>query len=368
MKILDKYLLREFTYAFLGVLFICAVVLLIYMVIESYDDILQNEPSLYHIIVFFVNSLPFKMIQILPLAVVVAVLFTITHMTKNNEVIALVSSGVSPLRIGLPLFLATVVISIGTFWFNEYVVPGCEERARYVGKAFIEGKGEKIITQSKDIFVKGKGRRFYIMKGFDSQTNTMTNPVILDLYDNSFELKQRIDASRAELLEKSPRERYWKFYDAILWHYSPQGEVVSMERPTAPIEIPMEEDLAKFLSNRKQPEEMNYSELRQYIRILRNRGENVSRFMTDLNLKIAFPLASIIISVIAFSFAVRTRARNIVIAFAWGIVFAILFYGVAAFSQALGHQMILPGVLAAWAPDVLFAAFGLYLLYDSSHA
>jgi LPS export ABC transporter permease LptG len=368
MKILDKYVLYEFVYAFLGVLFICAVVLLLYMVIESYEDILANEPSLYHIIVFFANSLPFKMVQIIPLAVVVAVLFTVTHMGKNNETIALVSSGVSPLRIGLPLFCAAIVISIMTFWFNEYVVPGCEARARYVGSAFIEGKGEKIITQNKDIFVKGKGRRFYIMKDFDSQKNTMTQPVILDLYDDAFKLKQRIDASRAELIERTPKERYWRFYDALVWQYSPQGDLLSLEKATAPVEISMEEDLEKFLSNRKQPEEMNYSELREFIHILRNRGENVSQFVTDLNLKIAFPLGTIIITLIGFSFAIRTRARNLIIAFAYGIIFSILYYGAVAFAQAMGHQLILPGIIAAWAPNALFLAVGLHLLYASSHA
>ncbi|HPB32886.1 MAG TPA: hypothetical protein PLB62_15670, partial [Candidatus Sumerlaeota bacterium] len=65
MKILDKYLLREYLYTFAGALFICVIVLLVYMSVENYEDILKNEPGLKYTALFFINSLPFQIIQII---------------------------------------------------------------------------------------------------------------------------------------------------------------------------------------------------------------------------------------------------------------------------------------------------------------
>ena len=205
-----------------------------------------------------------------------------------------------------------------------------------------------------------------MMKDFDSRENVMTQPVILDFHKGEFSLKRRINATRADLVERGGGERYWKFYEAIIWEYTGEGDLASMKQPGEPIEVAMEEDLEKFLSHRKKPEEMSYGELSEFIRILDKRGERVSDLVTELNLKLSFPLSSIIITLMAFPFAIRTRARNVVMAFAYGVVFAIIYYAAVAFGQALGHQFILPGFIAAWGPSVLFLVLGIYFLYNSS--
>lgn len=77
MRILDRYILREYLYNLIGVLFICVVVLLVYMIIESYEDILKNNPGIKYITLFFLNSLPFNLMQAIPMAVAIAILYTI---------------------------------------------------------------------------------------------------------------------------------------------------------------------------------------------------------------------------------------------------------------------------------------------------
>ncbi len=228
MKIIDTYLIKEFLYTFIGVLFICAIILLVYMIIESYDEILENKPGFYYTFSYFANSLPFKLIEVVPLAVVISVLFTVGTLAKNKEILALSFSGMSTVRIAMPLFCAGAMISILTIYFNEAVVPGCEERAGYIEQAFIRGKGEKIITKTKDIFVKGSGQRFYMMRDFDSRHNIMSQPTILDLNTTGSALVQRIDADRAELVSGEGSERSWRFFGAIKWVYGEDGRLKTM--------------------------------------------------------------------------------------------------------------------------------------------
>ncbi len=366
MKIIDTYLIKEFLYTFIGVLFICAIILLVYMIIESYDEILENKPGFYYTFSYFANSLPFKLIEVVPLAVVISVLFTVGTLAKNKEILALSFSGMSTVRIAMPLFCAGAVISILTIYFNEAVVPGCEERAGYIEQAFIRGKGEKIITKTKDIFVKGSGQRFYMMRDFDSRHNIMSQPTILDLNTTGSALVQRIDADRAELVSGEGSERSWRFFGAIKWVYGEDGRLKTMQRFQKPIEIPMEEGLEKFLSNPKRPEEMNFLELRDYIRILERRGESVSYYKTDLYLKLAFPFASLIIMVIGFACAVKAQTSNIVMGFGLGILFTIGYYALTAFCQAMGHNLVLAPLIAGLAPNMVFLLIGGYLLYKSA--
>ena len=362
MRILDRYILREYLYNLAGVLFVCVVVILVYMIIENYDDILKNDPGLKYVTLFFLNSLPFNILQIVPLAVAIAILFTVGTFARHNELVAMVSAGLSTHRIAVPLLIATFFVSIATLLLNETLVPGCQERARYIQKAFIEGKGQQILTRNKEIFVKGKGQRFYVMESFDSNTHVMTNPTVIDLNKDGFSLLLRIDADRGQFVREKGQGQYWRFDNARRWIYDGSGRLERFEKFDKAITLPMEEDLEKFLSHRKKPEEMNFWELRKYINILANRGEPVGYYSTDLQLKIAFPFASLIIGLLCFCFAVRLDARNMVFNYALGVVSAIAFYAMTAVSQALGHHLVLSPVVSGWATNVLFAGIGVLFL------
>lgn len=363
MRILDRYILSEYLYTLLGVLFVCVVVLLVYMIIENYDDILRNDPGLKYTTLFFLNSLPYNLMQVVPMSVAIATLFTVGLFSRHREIVAMVAAGISTRRIIAPLFLATLGVSLLTLFFNELVVPGCQERARYIQKAFIEGKGKKIQTRSKEIFVKGQGQRFYVMDAFDSNTNVMTNPTVIDLNSDGSSLLMRMDADRGTLVKVRGKGNLWRFDNARRWEFDELGRPVKFEKFDKPITLEMEEDLEKFLSHRKKPEEMNFFELRKYINILANRGESVGFYRTDLHLKLAFPFASLIIGLICFCLAVRLDARNMVLGYALGVVFAIAYYGMTALSQALGHHLILPPPVSGWISNCIFAALGVFFLH-----
>ena len=123
MKLLDRYIIHNFFWNFVGILFISAIVFLVYMLIESYEDILSNAPSMYFVILYFTNSLPFLMVEVIPLSVAIAALMTVGHMARNREILALLTTGVSQKRIVSPLFYTGIVLAIGLFFFSEMVVP-----------------------------------------------------------------------------------------------------------------------------------------------------------------------------------------------------------------------------------------------------
>ena len=58
------------------------------------------------------------------------------------------------------------------------------------------------------------------------------------------------------------RSRYWHFHNAIRWNFDDANNMISREE-FDDLEIPMEEDLDRFLSTTKQKQEMRFSELRE---------------------------------------------------------------------------------------------------------
>lgn len=363
VKIVDRYILKEFFYVLTGIFFMVSVVLLVYVLIETYGDIAEHKPNFWHIIFFFVFSLPYLIFQTIPMMIALSTIYSIGRLSKNKEILVFITSGISPFRIVIPLLITGIVLSIAAFNFNELIVPYCEEKAAFIDKVFIQGKSENIITKNKDIFVKGKGNRFYIMKDFDSQKNIMTKPIIFDVDLQGGFLIQRIEAQKAELVQLDKNKNAWKFTGYIHHIYDSRGRLVNIEKSEESKLIPMEEDLEKFLSNRKKAEEMNFMELREYLNILNKRGEKNPDLETDLYLKLAFPFACFIVILIGYCFAIKAHLQSLLKSVGKGIGLIALYYAWIVLFQGLGHHGFLAPVIAAWTPNIIFTIIGSIFLY-----
>ena len=366
MRILDRYIIKEFFHAFFIVLFICALILTVAMLFGRFENILEKSPSWYYVVGYFLNQLPFKLIQSLPLVVAIALMLSVGMMAKHNETTAMFGAGVSGMRIAAPLLVTAAFMSSVVFYLSEHFVPECESRARYIKEKYIKGKAESFISKNRDIFLKGKGKRFYVMKEFDNKTNMMTMPSIIDLNDNLSSIRQRIDATRAQLVILGEEgAKYWRFDNAVRYQYSSEGLLTGMEMFEEPIDILMEENLEQFLSTRKEPEEMNFVELKRYISLLAARGEQSNAYMTALLLKISFPLAPVIMVLVGFNLAANVNPRNRIVRFSIGILLAIIYFLLTAFCMELGYNNNLPAMVAAWLPTMLFSLLGGWMFWNT---
>jgi LPS export ABC transporter permease LptG len=313
------------------------------------------------VIIYFLNGLPLLLLQVIPLAISIATLAMVGNMARNREILSLLTSGISQERIARPLLFLGILVSIGVFFMGEFLVPSCQERARYFEIVYIEGKGEEEITRTDKIFAKGEGNRFYIMEHYDSALNTMTRPTIIDVKKDGGTINLKLSSDSAEFVMKDGENSLWSFKNLRTWEYDEEGELIKHQHMQQPVLISMEKQLDKFLSYRKEPEEMNLWELQRYLSILRNRGENVGRYETDLHLKAAFPISALLLLMICFSFASKMQIGNLILNFAQPLLLVVIFYALVATFQAMGHNLILHPILAAWIPDFLYLGLGIYL-------
>jgi lipopolysaccharide export LptBFGC system permease protein LptF len=107
---------------------------------------------------------------------------------------------------------------------------------------------------------------------------------------------------------------------------------------------------------------MSYRELSSYITDLRQSGFDTMRLRVQLMRKIAYPLITLVMAVLAVPFALSMGKHGSLAGIATAIVMAICYWVVAGLFEAMGNVNTLPPVLAAWSPDLLFGIAGAYLL------
>lgn len=363
--ILDRYLAREFAIAFSAVSSFCALLLLIANVFGKFQDIMENNAPFWKVVQYFACSLPFQFMQTVPLVAALSVLFAIGALARNNEILAFMTNGVHALRIAAPIILCGLFVSGASIYANEAVIPQLEQTARYLERRYLEGKDELKLTSTGDVFARGANNRFYLMRRYSMRENRMYEPKIVDMTPDFSGLQRRIEAKSAVLVSKAEDRTTWRFQKPRIWTFDDAGNLASFREYSSTVDLHLEEDLSTLLSHRKQPDEMNFRELKQHIRILSRSQQAVHEYQTDLILKITFPLGVLVVMVIGFSYAARARSGSAMSAYGYGTTWAFLFYGLSALFKALGHSGSVAPMAAGLLPDAAFLVISVYCLRRS---
>jgi lipopolysaccharide export LptBFGC system permease protein LptF len=124
----------------------------------------------------------------------------------------------------------------------------------------------------------------------------------------------------------------------------------------------LREDPSYFKKEVKQSSEMNYDELRRYIDDLQQSGFDTIRLKVQLQKKIAFPLITLVMAILAIPFSASGRRGGALVGVAVALGIAVVYWVTAGLFEAMGDANQLPAVIAAWAPDFIFAFAGGYML------
>ena len=107
---------------------------------------------------------------------------------------------------------------------------------------------------------------------------------------------------------------------------------------------------------------MTYAQLQRYIADLSTSGVNMVPQTVALYRKVSFPFVALIMTLIAVPFAVTTGKRGALYGIAVGIVLAVVYWVTSSAFSAVGTAGMMPAMLAAWAPNLIFGAGAAYLL------
>jgi lipopolysaccharide export system permease protein len=130
MRILTRYLLRAHLGPFLFALVALTGILFVNTVARRYQDLAGKGLPLSVVMEVFYLSLPHILALTLPMAVLVAALFAFSQLSADNEITALKASGVSLVRLIMPLLVVAVMFTGFMVWFNDRVLPDSNHRLK----------------------------------------------------------------------------------------------------------------------------------------------------------------------------------------------------------------------------------------------
>jgi LPS export ABC transporter permease LptG len=272
------------------------------------------------------------------------------------------ATGISLYRVALPVLVIAFVVSASLFAFDETYVPTANRRQEAL-RSVIKGKPAQTFFRPDQKWMfgsqqQGKPDRIFYYQFFDPDHDRFANVTIFEIDPATFTLSRRIFATTARW---EPQVQQWIFENG--WVRTFSGDAVKDYQPfevsTFP-EIP--ERPQYFKKESLQSQEMSFTQLNRYIRDLSQSGFDTMPLRVQLNVKLAYPLITLVMAVLAIPFALSMGRRGSLTGIAAAIGLAVAYWVTAAIFQAMGNVNMLPAILAAWSPDVLFGLVGSYLL------
>jgi lipopolysaccharide export system permease protein len=130
MRLLHRYLLRQMVAPFLFALGALTSIMILNQVARRFGALVGKGLPWSVIAEVFGLSIPFIVAITLPMAVLMAVLYTFTHLAADNEVTAMRASGISVFQVVAPVFTAGVIIAVLSFLFSDQVLPRSNAQLR----------------------------------------------------------------------------------------------------------------------------------------------------------------------------------------------------------------------------------------------
>jgi len=147
------------------------------------------------------------------------------------------------------------------------------------------------------------------------------------------------------------------------WERDLQGSAIENYRRFDVATFPeLAEAPAYFKKEIKQSSEMTYEELRLYIHDLEQSGFDVVRLRVQLQKKLAYPLITLVMAVLAIPFALSAGKRGAIAGVATAIGIGVVYWTISGLFEAMGNLSQLPPAVAAWSPDLVFGFIGGYLI------
>ena len=360
--LLDDYVLREFLTMFALVLVSFVLLLLVFTFFELLGDIIRNRTPLVTVGEYLINLTPSMVYNITPLGVLVAVLVTFGIFTRTNEFTAMKATGISLYRVIVPIVVVAAMLAVALFLFDESYLPAANRRQEAL-RSVIKGRPAQTFLRpdQKWIFGRqepGKPGRIFYYQFFDPEVDRFANITVFEFDPENFSLTRRIFASSAHW---EPPLQQWVFENG--WERRFDGEAVSSYQQFRVQSFPeISEGPQYFKKEALQSQEMSFGELQRYIRDLRQSGFETKPLSIQLNIKLAYPLVTLVMAVLAIPFALSMGKRGSLTGIAAAIGVAIAYWMMKGLFEALGNVNFLPTLLAAWSPDLLFGLAGAYLL------
>ncbi len=363
MKRIDKYLIRQFATIFAMSILGFVAVFLIVDLIENIDKFIDNNVPFRIILIFYFYTLPWFFSIGLPMATLIATVFSIGLMAKRNEWTAMKSSGISLYRVSIPLITIGLILSFLSFELDNYLVVKGNEKVTEIEQKHMRRKARRNIFRANkilnDVLLQKQETTHISLARYTISGMEADNATILILDEGM--INRRIDARK---MFWNDTTKLWDITNYSIRDFDEIGEeiaVIISNGDTAINANFIPDDISKQFKN---PDEMNYKELTGRIALLKENGVKTTRWEVARHNKISFSLTCLIVVLFGLPLAVSKQKGGLAFAAGMSVLVIFAYYAFIKFGQSLGYKEILDPFLSAWIGNISFGLGGIILLFS----
>lgn len=352
MRILDRYVVSQFLRLFLLFVLSAPVLFILGDLTDRLDNYFREGLTARQIAIGYVYDMPLFILYSFPIAALIATIFTINNMTRNSEVAAAKAGGVSFHRILLPVGLVGALLTVGALGLSELVPIATR------AKAELQGEHDDRRSTRSDFVYRSREGYVYTIQRLNRQQGRITGLSVERAGDEPQTASLHIVAEEATY---SPEDGTWMLHNGHARLLLGRGteSAFRFQRLFTP---GFDETPDKLLAVPKEPEEMGYRELGEFIEAIERSGGRAAELTVERAQKLAIPVATLII--ILFAAPLANQAPRGGAAYGVGISLAVTIFYLMLFkvAGAAGESGVMSPMLAAWLPNAIFAVAAVGLL------
>ena len=358
MKIVDRYLLRTFLVPLSYCLLAFVMVYVIFDLFDNLDHFLEGKVPAGLIAKYYVIFLPSVLVRIVPVSLLLAVLYSLYQLTKNNELTAMKASGLSLVRLMAPLLAVGVASSVGVLAVNELLGP----RATFWCKKFLtQMKQSEVDVYKKEVgfSLPGTGRDWYVGE-FDMRSFDMKRIVVTQQRPDRRSNDYKVWAQSARWVDGK-----WWFSDLRIQRFD-----LNSDRDGPP-EFVLEREMTDFseqprtiLNEIKDPDYLSAWELAEYVRdhATRERSQ-LARLTAELHNRLSTPWSCLIVTLLGVPFGNQTGRKGATRSIGLVLLMFFVYYVLNYVGLWLAKTMLVPAWLGGWMPSIVFLVVGIVLVW-----
>ncbi len=343
-------MLKTFFITLLVVILSIGATIVVINMVEKIRYFIDNQVPMSMIIQYYIFFSGWVFKAFFPVFIMLATLFTLSFLARKNEILAMKASGLSLYRIAAPILIVVFLLSIGHFYYNEYIYPPGNKRRLEIKEFDIKKRSKRRYEQLTNVYRQISPGYFYTIALFNVPKSEGKD---IKIYQTENSSLKKLTTAEALVYENN----HWLLKDGIVRTFSDstRESYVVFDTITMPDIKEKPSDLAKHVGK---PEDMGLDELTDYINLMKRVGGPYYRESIDLQIKYAYPLSSFIVVLLCIPFASNPRKGGIAVSFSVGALIALFYFVLFRILQSAGYNEKLPDYIAVWGVNCLFFIIG----------
>ena len=341
-------------YLFLVLALIVFFILLHYL--EYVDDFLDRKAPMEEIYTIYYPSYIPEIIRLIsPLALFLSCVYMTGKLAQTMQIVALQTGGISLYRLLRPYLVVALLITGVMIWFNGWVVPVTNQTVLEYDGLYLKDAPRQV--DINDIHRQNSPGSVVSVGFFDRRTNTALR-VSLQRFNEEHRLVERIDAQNM-IWQDSLQS--WRLPDAVLRTFHEDGteERQVFDQLDTLLQV-FPRDLAR---TERDIESMTIPVAQAYVDALKRSGAgNIGRPLVGYYTKFSYPLANLILVLIALPLAAVRRRGGQAVQIGLGLFMAFSYLAVQKLTEPFGYSGELTPLLTAFVPHFLFFLIAFLML------